>query len=765
MNRTRSFRWFEVVAVIGALAILSLSVGCAKNPAEKARELRQRADTYREAGQNQEASIEYQAALQVFPEDAEAMFGLAKSLEALGQQTEYRETLARLLRLEAGHPQACVELGGLLWASGNYTEALDLSRRVPSEAVAGTNARRLEARALASLGQREESRNVWKRLLEERSQDEAIYLDAALFEGWSGEGERAAEILQAGLKVIPQAISLRLALAQLQMGAGDFEAAEVALGEAETTHPESPLVLATRARLLIRQGQLQAGLDFLEQAQDRYPKAAAAIALERARLLLQLGAASQARKVLEVAQDAHPGHPGLGAVLADVLITEGRPDEAREFFPLARKFDPSGRIPRLLEARAHLADGRAHWALLVLENLVAKGDLSVETRFLYAVALAREARWAMARREYVAVLRRVPDHVLARIEFARLLRVQRDFAGALAQFDALPESVAQGPRIRLEKAQVLLDRGDAAEARTILQEILTESPSNPVVLKLMGDVEQVSGRFKQARLYYGKSREQNPRAVEPLFAEAKVLLQSGSQAREVVALLQDHQLKQGEDPRVLNMIARIHLEGGERLEAQRALDRSVLLESNYWETRVLRAAMLIGAGEGPKAAVELEEAINLNPVHPDAYNMLAQIYRERGDFTSAETTYQRLLDWQPGDPQTANNLANLLLEQGRVDEALRWAREAYAGAPKNPSVLDTLGWALERAGQAAEAEPFLREALASYSDHPEVLLHWGVNLASRGLTGEAELILQEVVSLAGDTPPAVRAREVLREIR
>jgi tetratricopeptide (TPR) repeat protein len=750
------------LAAFGAIVFSPAWMACVRDPAEKAGEHRQRADAYRGAGQHREASIEYQAALQEHPQDVQALYGLAKSLEALGQPAAYRDTLRQLLRVSPEHPQTCVELGGLLWAAGNYTESLDLARRVPATAAIATDARRLEAKALASLGQREKSRKVWDLLLGASPGDEAVHLEAAHFEAWVGDTERAEQILRAGLETAPQWVSLWLALAQLEASTADVEGSEAALARAEEADPDAPRVLATRARLLIRRGKLQAGLDFLEEAQARLPEEGAKIALERTRILLELGELSEARRVLQQAQEEHPKHPGLAAVVADVLISEGQTEEARELLPLAWQYDPSGRIPRLLEARIYMADGRTHWALLVLEGLAAKGDLSVETRFLYARALAGEARWAAARREYAAVLRRLPDHVMARLDFARLLRVQQDYEGSLAQLEILPKRVREAPRVRLQRAEILLDKGNAAEARRILRGVLKEAPTNPVVLKLLGDAERVRGRHKEAIRNYRKSREQDPKALEPLFAEAFVLKEQGADPKAAVKLLNEHQSREGEHPQVLNQIARIHLEDGSFMGAKRAVERSLLLEPNFWETRLLKAGILLAEGDGPKAAVEFEEAINLNPFHPDAYNQLARIYRTRGDLSSAQATYQRLLDRNPGEPQTANNLANLLLEQGKVAPALRLAREAYAGTPKNLAVLDTLGWALEQAGQPVDAEPFLREAVAGYPDHPEVLFHWAVNLASRGASSEAEITLRRVVTLAGDSPVGARARELLR---
>lgn len=176
----------------------------------------------------------------------------------------------------------------------------------------------------------------------------------------------------------------------------------------------------------------------------------------------------------------------------------------------------------------------------------------------------------------------------------------------------------------------------------------------------------------------------------------------------------------------------------------------------------MSAQISLASGDQIKAMVELQEAITLEPLQPNSYNLLAEIQRQRGELDKAEKTYQLLLDRNRGEPLTANNLANLYLEQNEVDKALKLAWVAKAGAPKNPHVLDTLGWALELSGRSEEAKPFLRQAAASLPDSPEVLLHWGVNLQSRQMHTEAREVFGDVVRLAPQSRSAARASELLQ---
>jgi tetratricopeptide (TPR) repeat protein len=756
---------FSALLCFALCLVLLLAVfSCTKDPAEQARERVRRAHAFADAGKHSEASIEFQAALQKSPENVEALYGLARTLAALGNRGAYRETLQRVLRVDPDHPGACVELGELLSASGNYSEALSLARRVLTSDSDHIDARRVEARALAALGRPEEAREAWKIVLTLASRSESSYLEAATFETGAGERLRAREILERGIAKFPRSVPLLLALGDVLILEGDVGDAEAAIMRAEEVDPQSVPVMASRARFLISQGQAEEALRLLDEARNRFAASgekAAELTLRRAQILLQLGGLTPARAVLEAARDENPGHPGIAATLADVLITEGRTEEARELLPLAGEFDPSGRIPQLLEARIHLHEGRSLWAMRILEILVAKGDLSVDTHFLFARALAKQQRWAQARREYANVLRRVPNHELARLDLATLLRAQEDYDGALVHLDALPPKIAESPRVRTLRAQILLSQGEEAKSKEIVSDLLQESPENPVLLKLLGDVERAGQRYPEAIQYYQRAQKLSPGALEPVFAQAAAMKEEGAGQREVVRWLDQYQEVHGETPQILNRIAGLYLEVGDLAAAGRNIDRSLQIDPNSWETRLLKAKVLLTENSVPKAIVELEEAIKLNPHRPGPYNALAEVYKNRDDLARAEETYQRLLDRVPEETQTANNLANLYLEQGRLEDGLQLARIAYAGAPHEPFILDTLGWALELAGRSGEAAAFLDAAMKRHSNHPEMLLHWGVNRRSLGKIEESEFALRRVLPLAPDSAAAAEARKTL----
>ncbi len=739
---------------LAAVGLVVVGLGCSGGPAGKAREHAERARAYLAQGRPREAAVEYQAALQNLPEDPDLLYGLAQALRALGEQAEYRSTLARVLRARPDHREACLELAEFFLSAKAYRRADELTRRVLGADPADPVALVLHARALTGLGRVEKARGAWERVLRDGRPDERAYAMAADFEARTGRPERALEILAEGARAFDDDPGLRLDRAAVLAGLGRLDEAQALLADCLERFPEAPEVRVAWAKLLVRRGRVDEALAYLEASEARVagdPARRAAFARERAALLLSLGRAEAAARVLQEAREAAPQDPVLAAALADVWISLGRTKEVRSLLPLAREADPAGRTASLLEARVYLEEGNPHRARFVLEPLVARGDLGVDLHYLYAKALALTKQWFDARREYLMVLDRVPGHVRARLDYAHLLYTMGDARGALEQLDALPEGLRTRGRAQLLRVRALIRVGDLAAARRALGPLRREAPDNPVLLAVEGDLARAAGKLRRALEWYRRASEASPGAFEPVLAQAAVMRDLGRPLREIAAVLDAFQERNGETPFVLNFLATVYLDAGYLVGARRAIDRSLLVEPNYWETRYLKARLHLAQGERSKAVVELEEAINLAPAEPVAYNALAALYLEDGRLAEAEAVYRRLLDRNPREPVTSNNLAVLLLRTGREAEAVDLARTALAAAPANPHVMDTLGWALHRTGRVEEAAPYLERAADELPDNPEVLYHWAANLRARGLGEEAVRVARRLRRIAPES--------------
>ncbi len=136
-------------------------------------------------------------------------------------------------------------------------------------------------------------------------------------------------------------------------------------------------------------------------------------------------------------------------------------------------------------------------------------------------------------------------------------------------------------------------------------------------------------------------------------------------------------------------------------------------------------ALLMREGRRNEALAALARAMELEPMLPDAYGLLGQLFREEGDGAQAETYLREAVRLAPGDATQTTRLADLLMARARVEDgdprALRQeARELLEGvlrddrAPEATLLLATLlreeggdverrKWLLDLARKATDA--------------------------------------------------------------
>jgi len=106
------------------------------------------------------------------------------------------------------------------------------------------------------------------------------------------------------------------------------------------------------------------------------------------------------------------------------------------------------------------------------------------------------------------------------------------------------------------------------------------------------------------------------------------------------------------------------------------LSDAEIAESGGQEPSMFRSQMTgalaltkFSQGDADSAERLYREAINLNPLNPQPYTMLANYYRER-DPAKAIATLEQLVAAYPGHREPLEQVATLLLEEQRYDEAI-----------------------------------------------------------------------------------------------
>jgi len=468
-----------------------------------------------------------------------------------------------------------------------------------------------------------------------------------------------------------------------------------------------------------------------------------------------------------------PESPHLHTVLAEVLIKQGRLNDAEEELQTALALDPKHAPARLLSARI----------------AVARGNLP-EAREHFQIAIEGQPDDAEAYHDLVRLLLATGDapaaEAVAERLATRLRGVQErggDDADALVTVDRLRE---QSAAVWVELGRWWSQHGDDEAARRALARARSASPSDPDALAAEAAWLETKRRFADARERYLRLLSQRPEAPEVLAALARVALAEGdvdtvsAHSRKLLGLAanverEDDAGDREEDRRDLGaalLRVAVALLGAHRsAEAQHALDGALRLYPHHPELSFYRAVALVQRGhprDGALAFEAIERRIvasageTASPVflgtEPDAFMLDARVQaalaRGRAGETQESMRRLRLLFAEhPAEEEVALALLESFDRAGKAGEAEQILAAAVRAHPETQSLLYALANAEDRAGMQSKALTTMRMVLSGQPQHAGALNYIGYTLTERGSPmdlREAEPMLARAVELRPD---------------
>lgn len=349
---------------------------------------------YRVVGNGKKADEAFQAALQRSPDEQRVLLAAISFYESSGRLVEAEKALRHLLKLDPTMGWANRKLALILADkpkdAGAWKEAITLVGENGS--AADTPEDRIVRAVVYARGPRPEDRQQGIRLLQELLADDPTNTGAhfqlarmMLREKQPAKARehaaKAAEAEDAGTEAI-------LLYAGLLLANKEFDAAQELLGRLERLAPGSLPTVELAARIKAGRGRMADAVAELEAAYDAYATTPEATVVGQGlmRILVELNQPEAAERVGRKVAEASPQGACL---LAELLITRNRPDEAAEWLAKAAKAGgnrEAGRTALALAAR----DADARWLAQADEflALALKGEPdSIEV--LQAVAYLR----------------------------------------------------------------------------------------------------------------------------------------------------------------------------------------------------------------------------------------------------------------------------------------------------------------------------------------------------------------------------------------
>lgn len=133
--------------------------------------------------------------------------------------------------------------------------------------------------------------------------------------------------------------------------------------------------------------------------------------------------------------------------------------------------------------------------------------------------------------------------------------------------------------------------------------------------------------------------------------------------------------------------------------------RAIELDPAYWRYHAQLATILYFDGRFEPAFAAVQQAIRLNPNHPDPFNLLGAIYFARAEFLKAGDAFAQSIQHEPNSVAYSNAGTNYFFanEFARAEAMFQRAVEL---APGDPRPVGFLAWSIRaQPGREADAEP------------------------------------------------------------
>jgi putative PEP-CTERM system TPR-repeat lipoprotein len=616
-----------------ALAAAALLAGCKGSESEE--KLLESARSYIAARDYKAATIQLKTLLQKNPDSAVGRALLGKSLLEVGDARGALLELRKAQELKHPADQLVPDLARAMLVTGEHVKVL--AQYADTKLASGD----AQADLLTSL---------------------------AIAYAAQGQLDKAREMVAAALQTRPNHVGASLVSARLKAGSNDLDGALAVLDQVLAKEPGNDRAGTLRGELLWQGRQDEAGaLAAFKRVLESNPQAVSAhvaiIGIHNSK-----GRRAEALNQFQVLKKIAPGHPETMYLEAQLALTEGNADSARDLIAQVLKVMPSNPRALLLAAAAEYQLRGYLQAEAHLTRALQSQPNNVAARHLLAQTHLRNSQPAKAL-DALAPLLEGGKGDGASLALAAEAHLQTgDVKRADQFFQAASKAAPTDARVRTAVALAQYARGDTQLAMNALEAIAADDKGTRADLALVSArlrANDAAGALKAIDALQKKT----PSQPLPDLLRGRVLLQR----KDLPAATSAFQAALKKDPKFVPAVAAlasIDLASGKPDAARKRLQDHVALDPTSWQAHLALAEFVARTGGSlAEVAKLLTAAVKANPT------------------------------------QTAPRLAQIeqLLRLSDNTAALQAAKDARAALPNSDEILAALGRAQLAAGETQQA--------------------------------------------------------------
>lgn len=582
-----------------------------------------------------------------------------------------------------------------------------------------------------------------------------------------------------------------LAQARRSLEKGDVNHAASLLEKARATEAETQDFHEISGRVHAAREEWEPAIRDIEAARSQGARSRD-LDLSLSSAYLAVGRESDAIALLEELVARQPGDIDPVLIGADILLEKGDARRVRKLLaaPLEKKPDDSRLLTRSFSAA--LLEGSHEQAYDVAVTLVKSREVEAGTyERLVQEALERRAPSLAARIGSLLIEKRPTDPVSYQVK-GEVLDKGGDRERAVEYYVKAVALGSQDVKLLRRVAEIHLSEGRTAEAREVLERVITQEPNHAPTLRKLAALHAEAGAHDKAAEQFAKVEQKAPETLtaEDWLAFARCLMALGQypeaagRVRRVIGanpanaeadrLLLEIERKAPaprQAPEKLSLVApgagfedvpgddptRPLIRGGtgvRKVTEGPALDTTVPPvdeePSDSVEAMLTKAGQALAAGDNADAARLFERAAGKAPKNAKAHHGLARSLRAMNRDEEAVEAYDMARKRAPGNLEYLKEMSEYFTEVGRSDKAITALEGLLERDPKNIAARYALGVNYEKIKDYGRAEDHYRQIAYNNPEHVEAHDYLGNLYFTQGRYALASREYQKIVDANAD---------------
>lgn len=453
--------------------------------------------------------------------------------------------------------------------------------------------------------------------------------------------------------------------------------------------------------------------------------------------------------------------------IVETRMRQGKREEALSVGEQILKDNPKDSDITALKASLLVDQGDVQKAIADLQKVVNGSPENFIARFNLGRAHQAKGQYEQAKQQYIEAVRVRADYMPARTALGQLQIAQGEYEGALKTAADMLQADRQNVQARLMQAAALRGQGKAEEARTILDSLLKQNPNFSEAAFQLAMLDLQQKRYREAEQNFRRTRQLEPNDTRGALgvAEAYMAEQRMDQAIQYI----QGELKKSDLPELHQAVGNAAARSGKLDLALAEFKQAIAMFQSRGRVPA-NAYVLMGEtyrikGDFQSAIATMQKARETAPENPMVLHTLAVSLDAANRKQEARQTYEELLRVDPNNAVALNNLAYAIVESGGdLNQALTYAQRAKQRFPQLAEISDTLGWIYLKKNMSDSAIDIFRDLVNKQPNRATYRYHLAMALTQKGETRQALKELEAALRQNPSREEAGKIRELISKI-